>query len=75
MNYVYVAPRQGARERIAYQARIVGVIARTEFKVKYAGSVLGYLWSLGKPLMYFGVLYVVFSGLFKTTSRTSLCTC
>jgi ABC-2 type transport system permease protein len=67
MSYVYAAPRQRLRERLAYQARIVGVIARTEFKVKYAGSVLGYIWSLGKPLLYFGVLYVVFSGLFKTT--------
>jgi ABC-2 type transport system permease protein len=67
MSYVYAAPRRRLRERLTYQARVVGVLARTEFKVKYASSVLGYIWSLGKPLMYFGVLYVVFSGLFETT--------
>lgn len=33
----------------------------TEFKLRYQGSALGYLWSLAKPLMLFGVLYVVFT--------------
>lgn len=32
----------------------------TDFKLRYQGSVLGYLWSLLKPLFLFGVLYVVF---------------
>jgi ABC-2 type transport system permease protein len=36
-------------------------LAVTEFKVRYFGSVLGYLWSLMRPLMLFGVLYVVFT--------------
>jgi ABC-2 type transport system permease protein len=36
-------------------------LARTEFKIRYFGSVLGYLWSLMRPLMIFGVLYVVFT--------------
>src|SRR5918912_517068 len=67
MAYEYVAPRPPLRERLAYQARILRVISRSEFKLKYAGSLLGYAWSLGKPLLYFGVLWVVFSGLFKTT--------
>jgi ABC-2 type transport system permease protein len=44
----------------------VRVFARTEFKLKYAGSVLGYFWSLGKPLIYFAVLWVVFGRLFRT---------
>jgi ABC-2 type transport system permease protein len=35
-------------------------LALTNFKLKYTGSVLGYLWSLMKPLMYFGILYVIF---------------
>jgi ABC-2 type transport system permease protein len=67
MSYVYVAPRPPLRERLAYQVRILRVISRSEFKLKYAGSLLGYAWSLGKPLLYFGVLWVVFSGIFKTT--------
>lgn len=33
----------------------------TEFKEGYLGTVFGYLWSLARPLMLFGVLYVVFS--------------
>lgn len=33
----------------------------TDFKLRYEGSVLGYFWTLVKPLLLFGVLYVVFS--------------
>jgi ABC-2 type transport system permease protein len=36
-------------------------LATTEFKIRYFGSVLGYFWSLMRPLMLFGVLYVVFT--------------
>jgi ABC-2 type transport system permease protein len=35
-------------------------LARTEFKLRYFGSVLGYVWSLMRPLLFFGVLYVFF---------------
>jgi ABC-2 type transport system permease protein len=35
-------------------------IARNEFKLKFFGSVLGYLWQLVRPLLLFGVLYVFF---------------
>lgn len=40
-------------------------LARTEFKLRYFGSVLGYAWSLMRPLLFFGVLYVVFTQIFK----------
>ena len=36
-------------------------LAATDFKLRFFGSVLGYLWSLMRPLMLFGVLYVVFT--------------
>jgi ABC-2 type transport system permease protein len=36
-------------------------LAVTEFKLRFFGSVLGYLWQLMRPLMLFGVLYFVFS--------------
>lgn len=36
-------------------------LAVQEFKLKFFGSVLGYAWQLMRPLMLFGVLYVVFS--------------
>jgi ABC-2 type transport system permease protein len=32
----------------------------TDFKLRYQGSVLGYVWSLLKPLLLFAILYVVF---------------
>lgn len=35
-------------------------IARNEFKLKFYGSVLGYLWQVVRPLLLFGVLYVFF---------------
>jgi ABC-2 type transport system permease protein len=36
------------------------ILARTEFKLRYYGSVLGYVWSLIRPLLFFGVLYLFF---------------
>lgn len=36
-------------------------LAVTEFKLKFFGSMLGYLWQLMRPLLLFGVLYVVFT--------------
>jgi ABC-2 type transport system permease protein len=50
---------------LRHQARIVVVSASSEFKLKYSGSVLGYLWSILKPLGLFGMLYVVFGRFFK----------
>jgi ABC-2 type transport system permease protein len=35
-------------------------IARNEFKLKFFGSVLGYVWQVMKPLLLFGVLYIFF---------------
>ena len=40
-------------------------LAAMEFKVRYFGSVLGYFWQLVRPLMLFGVLYVVFTEFVK----------
>ena len=64
---VYVAPQLPLRERLARQGRILRVLAKTDFKFKYAGSVVGYVWSLAKPLLYFAVLWIVFGNLFETT--------
>jgi ABC-2 type transport system permease protein len=36
-------------------------LAATDWKVRFFGSVLGYVWSLLRPLLLFGILYVVFS--------------
>jgi lipopolysaccharide transport system permease protein len=40
---------------------LTSIIAVTDFKLKYDNSALGYLWSLMKPLLMFGTLYLVFS--------------
>ncbi len=39
-------------------------IARSEFKLKFFGSALGYLWQVVRPLLLFGVLYVFFVEIF-----------
>jgi ABC-2 type transport system permease protein len=36
-------------------------LAITEFKLRFFGSALGYLWQLMRPLLLFGILYVLFS--------------
>jgi ABC-2 type transport system permease protein len=41
------------------------LMAVTEFKKTYFGTVLGYLWSLARPLMLFGVLLAVFTQVFR----------
>jgi ABC-2 type transport system permease protein len=55
----------GLLSSLAYHVRVVRVIAAAEFKLKYSGSVLGYVWSIVKPLGLFAMLYVVFGGFFK----------
>ena len=37
------------------------VISRTDYKLTYFGSALGYVWSFMQPLLFFGVLYLVFA--------------
>ena len=39
-------------------------LANTDFKLTYFGSALGYLWTLMRPLLFFGVLLVVFTKIF-----------
>jgi ABC-2 type transport system permease protein len=44
---------------------LVGV---TDFKKAYFGTLLGYLWSIARPLMLFGVLLAVFTQVFRLGS-------
>ena len=37
------------------------MLAVTEWRLRFYGSVLGYVWSLARPFALFGVIYVVFS--------------
>lgn len=43
-------------------------LAFTEFKLRFFGSALGYLWQLMRPLLLFGVLYVVFTHVLRFES-------
>jgi ABC-2 type transport system permease protein len=45
------------------------LIAVTEFRRSYLGTALGYLWSLVRPLMLFGVLLLVFTQAFDLGDR------
>ena len=40
-------------------------LVKTDFKLRYQGSVLGYLWALIRPLMMFAILYIVFAKLLR----------
>lgn len=50
MKYLHSRNRAILREMVS-----------TDFKVRYQGSVLGYMWSLLKPLFLFAILYIVFT--------------
>jgi ABC-2 type transport system permease protein len=45
------------------------VIAVNDFKKAYFGTALGYLWSIARPLMQFGVLLVVFTHVFHFRAK------
>jgi ABC-2 type transport system permease protein len=47
------------------------LMAATEFRRSYLGTALGYLWSLGRPLMLFGVLLTVFTQAFNLGDRVT----
>jgi len=40
-------------------------LAATDFKLRFFGSALGYLWTLARPLLLFGTLYIVFTEIVK----------
>ena len=49
---------------------LLWLMSVTEFKRTYFGTVLGYLWSLVRPLMLFAVLLFVFTKVFRIGSDT-----
>lgn len=46
---------------LAQQKNLLFEMIRTDFKLRYQESALGYLWSLLKPLFLFAILYTVFT--------------
>jgi ABC-2 type transport system permease protein len=50
---------------------LLWLIGVTEFRRSYLGTALGYLWSLARPLLLFGVLLVVFTQAFDLGERVN----
>lgn len=46
-------------------AALVWTIAVSEFKLRFYGSALGYVWQLMRPLLLFGVLYLFFTQILR----------
>lgn len=45
---------------------LLAELVRTDFKLRYQGSALGYAWSVLRPLLLFGILYVIFALVIKS---------
>lgn len=48
------------RTRYRYPVILLKELVKTDFKLRYKGSLLGYVWTLLKPLSLFVVMYIVF---------------
>jgi ABC-2 type transport system permease protein len=48
-------------EQVKRVASLTWTLAVTDWKLRFYGSVLGYLWMLVRPFAFFGVIYVVFT--------------
>jgi ABC-2 type transport system permease protein len=53
------------KQRYHYPAILLKQLVVTDFKLRYQGSVLGYVWSLLRPLLLFVILYIVFARFLK----------
>jgi ABC-2 type transport system permease protein len=53
-----------------YYLRVLRVVGAIDFKARYTDAALGYVWSVVKPLAYFGVLWLVFAHLLRTANQT-----
>lgn len=58
------------RLRYRYPAIVLRAMVITDFKLRYQASLLGYLWTLLKPLAIFTILYIVFVQLLKIGAST-----
>ncbi|MCL5012231.1 MAG: ABC transporter permease [Patescibacteria group bacterium] len=54
-------------QNLKNKLNLVYELSRLDFKLKYYGSALGLFWSLVKPFMMLGILYVVFFYFLKVT--------
>ncbi|CAA9475521.1 MAG: hypothetical protein AVDCRST_MAG69-402 [uncultured Solirubrobacteraceae bacterium] len=60
MSSVAVTPATDRLSDLRRFGALTWVLAVTAWKLRFYGSALGYLWSLARPFMLFGVIYLVF---------------
>lgn len=58
------------RKKYHYATVVFKELVKTDFQLRYQGSVLGVVWSVLKPLMLFAVMYVVFVKFLKFSDGT-----
>lgn len=51
---------------------LVGMLVRRDLKIKYRGTVLGYLWSMLNPLLFMVIISFVFSNLVRGIDNYSI---
>ena len=66
---VAAAPR--SRSSLDHYRHLTLELAISQFKLRYTQSALGYLWSLFKPAMLFGITYVIFVDVFGIKDGTN----
>jgi len=66
----YVPAASKPTSGLPYYLRVLRVVGAIDFKAKYTDAALGYVWSVVKPLAYFGVLWLVFAYLLRTANQT-----
>ncbi len=66
----YTLTSERATHKPKQYFNLVAALSLSEFKLRYFGSVLGYFWTLARPLMLFGVLYVVFTNIVRFGTGT-----
>jgi ABC-2 type transport system permease protein len=56
-------------QRYRYSIILLKQLVKTDFKLRYQGSALGYVWSLLRPLFMFAILYVIFGVFLKVKAN------
>lgn len=56
---------ENLKKRYRYSFILLKQLVKTDFKIRYQGSALGYIWTLLRPLALFIVLYFVFGKILR----------
>lgn len=62
MKYGKIVPMRNISTNFSKRNRVLlAELVKTDFKLRYQGSALGYMWAVLRPLLMFAILYVVFA--------------